>query len=898
MDIIETMEVLLFLLFYQQRVDYRIFCSLDDVRRELKISEKLVYYNNAPVSLETLYFHLYANAYRDNNTTFAKELKRLGSYRFLKAKKSERGWIDINSVKKGDKVLNFITDETIMAVVLDRPLLPGDSIVLMIDAVLKIPKIFSRLGYKGRHYEIVQWYPKPCVFDKKGWHKQGYHAIGEFYGEFGNFDVSIELPADYVIAGSGVIIDSARIENNRKVVRFIAENVHDFAWVCDPNFEIEKREVDGIDIEIYYLKKQKRKWQNAGEYAVDALKRYNNWFGKYPYKKLSVVQGYFDGGMEYPNLVIIGGREDNLTKQFEMVIIHEIAHQWFYGIIGSNEMDEAWLDEGFTSYAEARYFVDKYGIENSFFKSSFLPELRHNYINRLMYYITLTNQIERPILTKSYEFIDSPIAYQTAAYSKPSLFLRYLEAYLGSNTFDTILKRYFNDFKFKHPESQDFIRICEEVSGKDLKQFFYDLLHTTKYCDWHVKKISKNSLVVENKGKFLLPTDVFILTDNGGQVLKIERELDTFVIADAKKIKKVIIDPYDYTPEANRYNNFYPRKFAIKPFFNWPSFDTYQIFILPYLWYNTNDGFTPGFYLAGAQFIDADFIKGKNQCIFGYIYGVRSKKHYYNFSYQTPIVFKRGCRSRIFLKGSNGGGEIKYQAGFTNDFGMPLTPEPKINMKTYFSYNNLKTFISVDSIDWTIADYYLIQNQFSYNTGHWLLGLNFCWTDNFFNTDWSFSRLTFEIEKNSRLYLTPLYFRIFAGKVLGTAPNQERIFLSGGLRHTFISDLFFGHKGYASPQEHIHIKQDGNMAGYQGYHIKTDGIISLNLQLPEGFPLRIFGDLGYYYNRDSLKWEYAYDTGIKIVVGPVGVILPLYNHIDKLWPKNWSVEFVVPGISF
>ncbi|MGB9721973.1 MAG: M1 family metallopeptidase [bacterium] len=892
------MAIILFLFLRQQGVDYKIDCSLDIEKQTLQITEVLTYHNNSPSSIETLYFHLYPNAYRDNNTTFARELKKMGSYKFLKAKESERGWIDINSITDidGDS-LDYEIDETIMSVILDKPLASGDSAILKFDGILKIPKIFSRLGYKGKHYEIVQWYPKPCVFDEKGWHRQGYHAIGEFYGEFGNFDVSIELPENYIVAGTGEIIDSVR-KDNKKKIRFFAENVHDFALVCDPDFEIEKREVDGIEIEVYYLKKDRKKWKDAGDYGVDAVKRYNQWFGIYPYKKLSIVQGYFGGGMEYPNLVIIGSSEDNLTRQFELVVIHEIAHQWFYGILGSNEMDEAWLDEGLTSYAEQRYFIDKYGIDNSFFKSTFIPQLPHNFINNLMYYITLTNRLEMPVLTTSYKFVEIPLAYQNAVYSKPALFLRYLEGYLGTKTFDTILKQYFEDFKFKHPDTDDFIHICEEVSGKDLRQFFNDFLHTTKYCDWHIKDKTKNLLVIENKGGFLLPTDLLVQTDNGAQIFKIERQVDTFDFSRTGKIKKIIIDPYNYTPESNRYNNFYPKRFAMKPFFGWPSFDTYQVYFLPYLWYDVDDGFTPGIYLAGAQFIDADFIKGKNQWLFGYIYGIKSRRHYYNFGYQTPIVFKKGWRSRIFLTGSNSGDELKYQAGLKNDFGIPLTPTPKLELKTFLSLNNLRSFISVDSIDWTIAKYYLLQNRFSYNTNHWSLSFNLCGTDKFFDTQWSFTRLTFEFEKNSRLYIPPLYLRIFAGKVFGTAPQQERIFLSGALRHSFISDLFFGNKGYASPQEHIHIKQDGNMAGYQGYHMKTDGIICINMQFPEGFLLRAFGDLGYYYDGDSLDWEYVYDAGIKILFGPIGFILPIYNNRDKFWTKNWSVEFIALGVTF
>ena len=883
---------------WQQQVNYKIFSSLDVENHTLKISEILTYYNNSPVCLETLYFHLYANAYKDNNTAFAKELRKMGSYRFLKAKKSERGWIDIISVtnRNGDSLV-YMVNETIMTIRLGSPLESGDSVVLNIEAMLKIPKIFSRLGYKGEHYEIVQWYPKPCVFDEDGWHKQGYHALGEFYGEFGEFDVSIELPSKYVVATTGIKVDSIARDNDTKVLRFVAKNVHDFAWVCDVDFEIDKQEVDGIEIEVYYIKKHRKKWKNAGDYAVDAVERYNNWFGKYPYQKLSVVQGYFGGGMEYPNLVIIGGSEDNLTRQFELVIIHEIAHQWFYGILGSDEMDEAWLDEGFTSYAEARFFVDKYGVDNTFFKSSIIPEMPHNYINKLTYYIAVTNQLEMPILTRAYEFVDVPIAYEVAAYSKPALFLRYLEGYLGANTFDLILKEYFKRYKFKHPHSEDFISLCEEISDKDLSNFFEDLLYTTKYCDWHIKKINKNLLIIENKGEFLLPVDLFIQTDNSSQVLKVDKPVDTLSFPLAKKIKKVTIDPYDYAPESNRYNNFYPQKIAIKPLFSWPSFDTYQVFFLPYLWYDTDDGFTPGFYLAGTQFIDADFIKGKNQWTFGYIYGMKSKKHYYSFSYQTPLIFKRGYRSHIFLKGSNNNDEIKYQFRFINDFGLPLTTKPKINLKTFLSFNNLKSVTYMDSTDWTTAKYYLFQNQFVYNTSHWFVTFNFSGTHKYFNEGWSFAKLTLEFEKSSKLFLPPVWLRIFAGKIFGTVPTQEKLFLSGALRHTFITDLFFGQKGYASPQEHIHIKQDGNLAGYQSYHIKTDGLFCINMQLPEYFPLRIFSDFGYYYNEDSLKWQYAYDAGVKIVLGPLGFVLPVYIR-DKFWTKNWSVEFFTPGINF
>ncbi len=886
-------SLLLLLFGWQQRVEYTIGVSLDTDARTLVINEVIVYHNNAPTRLDTLYFHLYANAYKDNNTVFAKELKRMGGGKFLKAKSADRGWIEINSVRNGANNLKFVIDETIMAVILDNPLDCGDSVVLHIDALLKIPKIYSRLGYKNNHFEIVQWYPKPCVYDEKGWHKQGYHTIGEFYGEFGRFDVSIELPSEFVVAASGEIADSVRINNNRKVIRYIAENVHDFAWVCDPDFEIETREVDSTTIEVYYIKKYKKKWQNAGNYAVDALSRYNKWFGKYPYRKLCVVQGYSGDGMEYPNLVIIGGTEDGFTRQFELVIIHEIAHQWFYGILGSNEMDEAWLDEGFTSYAEARYFVDKYGVTNSYFKSNLIPALPHSFIGKFIYYVTLTNNLEKPVLTESSEFIDVPVAYQNAAYSKPALFLRYLEAYLGSNTFDNILKSYYERYQFKHPGTEDFIRLCEELSDRDLTDFFHNFLNTTTYCDWHIKKIVHDTLIIENKGEFVLPTDLLIKTEIGGQILKVEKSQDTIVLSNTRNIKKVVIDPYDYTPEADRYNNFYPRKLSIKPLFAWPSFDTYQIFFLPYLWYDADDGFTPGIYLAGTQFIDFDFVKGKNQWTFGYIYGIKSHKHYYSMSYQTPVVFKKGLRQRIFTKLSNSNDEIKGLFGFITNKGIPFSGKYDLSLKNFLTYNNLKSLVSVDSIDWSIAEYYALQNSLRFKDGNWLFTFSVNGSHKILNKEWHYIRS--DIEINRRIQF--IDWRFFAGKIFGTCPNQEKIFISGALRHTFITDLFFGQKGYASPQECIHIQLDGNMAGYQTMHLKTDGFVGLNLQLPENSPIRFFGDFGTYNNDERQKWEYVYDGGIKLVLGPVRFILPLFNHFE-FWPKNWSVELTAPGISF
>ena len=883
---------LLLLSTWQQQLSYKIKASLNTSEHTLEATEYVTYYNNSPDPLETLYFHLYPNAYRDNSTVFARESKKLGDYKYINAGKKDRGYVEISSVNIADIPLKYIIDETIMTVVLNRSLVPGDSLELKIDFVLKIPKIFSRLGYQGNHYEMVQWYPKPCVYDHIGWHLDSYHAIGEFYGEFGNFEVELELPAGYVVAATGERTDSIKIKMpQRKIVSFHAENVHDFAWVCDPDFLVDRYDADGIAIDVFYTKKDKKKWTRAGEYSVDAVTRYNQWFGQYSYRTLSVVDGCFAGGMEYPNLVIIGMDEDFLTTNFEMVIIHEIGHQWFYAMLGSNEMDEAWLDEGFTTYAEIRYFEDKYGHNNSLFKLPFLPPLSKRYFHKLVYYITQTNQLEGSILGPSYRFIDIPLGYMNAAYSKPGLFLINLEGVLGRDVFDRILKGYFERYIFKHPSTDDFIGVCEEISNQDLKPVFDRFLKTTDYCDWYVKSIKNGKIEVANHGNALMPVDVFVETDLGGQVYRIDAKDKIGIIdyAPGKKIRKIVIDPYGYSLESNYWNNYFPRRLDIKPIMALPSFDAYQIFYIPYLWYDTDDGFTPGLYLFGSEFADFDFVKGKNQFMIGAIYGLSSKIIYPSIIYQTPIVFKKGFRSRINLKASNSSDGEKAKFGFMTNLGMPFAfNRLSIEMRNEAAYYKLSSFVSVDSIDWTLGQNNVFENFIKFGYRRWEVVISTSLAGNILNGEYHYVKTTLEVKKTTQL-IVPLCFRIFAGRVFGSAPNQEKLFLSGALRISQIADLLFSQKGYFSPQEHLHIPGDGNMLGYQTKHIKTDQLYCINLELPGNLPVRLFGDLGYYYD-DSNTWQTAYDFGAKLAIGPVSFNLPLFTK-DKPWSLYWTIGF-------
>lgn len=888
---------------WQQQVHYTIDAYLDTEKHVLSAVEHCTYHNHSPHVLETLYMHIYANAFRDENTVFAQEAQAMGIHELAALDDSLRGGVTIASVTEREDSLTFHVRETILEVALSRKLDPGDSVTLSITYELLIPWKFSRLGYVDRHYEMAHWYPTLCVFDQNGWHRDPYHMIGEFYGEYGSYDVTIDVPGDYVVAATGERVDATDIAfidtlaktgqkmlmGERRRVRFQTENVHDFAWVCDPDFLVQQQNVEDLCIQIFYLKKNTDAWRNASVYAVDAVTRYNRWYMSYPYANLSIVNGYGYDGVEYPQLVILAVGEAGLiryTRLFELVIAHEIAHQWFYGILGSNEVDEAWLDEGFASYAEVRYLEDKYGSAHSLVTVPFVPPISRTYLHQLVYYITQTNRIEKAVITPAYAFLDIPFSYMNSAYSKPALFLKYLEGFFGKEQFDRIMKRYFREHAFTHPTTQDFLNVCEEETKRDLDSLFYRVLRTTGFSDWTVKAVTANRVEVANTGSFRLPADVLIETESGARVfpLNTKQDVDTIIVpASAGSVKRVTIDPYGYLMETNRWNNHYPRKFRMKPIFAFPSFDYYTILYAPYLWYGTYDGIKVGMYFLGDQFADVDFIKGRHQWLFGANYAFTSKKVYFTLRYQTPLLFEHGIRTRVRFTGTNTNDEMRFRAGLLNSFGVPFSRSPQWTVHTFLSHSRLMSLEQIDSIDWELGTVGVLENTLGYNQAGWHAQLGVSAAHELLGSDWNFARVTFTVKKEARLGI-PFSIRVFAGRIFGDAPAQEQLYLSGALRINFLADLIFSQGGSFSPQEHIHIEGDGNMRGYQTLHIKSDELFCINAEVPSSFPIRLFFDVGYYR-------EYAADCGARVVIGPVSLNVPFYTKTDEPWKLRWSIGF-------
>lgn len=531
---------------WQQRVVYHIDVKLNTIDHTLSGTEHITYLNNSPDSLGEIWLNVYPNAYKDRNSVWARESEQMKEFGFSLAQENDRGYLDIRSLQIDEESPRYEIDDTRMRVILEKSLMPGDSVTFRVDFFLKIPKIFSRLGYKDNHYEIVQWYPKICVYDRAGWHNEYYHNIGEFYGEFGDFDVQVTLPSGFIVGATGDLVEPAeeiafldsfaikgseldRLRSGNKIVRkprsragvktlrFIARDVHDFAWVADKNYRLIRETYDSTVINVFHLKNEKE-WCFAADYAKDAVKYYGQWYGPYPYKNLTVCRGYFSGGMEYPNLVIIGTKGSRLTRTLEQVVMHEVGHQWFYGLVGSDEMNEAWLDEGMNTFSEIRYMETKYGTADSYFKSAFLPRLTHRQYQKLFYYVTAVNKSEKPILTKSADFANEPqpVGYLTAAYSKPAFVLDMLKHMIGEVPFNRTMHRYYEEYKYRHPSTSDFIEIAREESQQDLTPFFDAWLRTTDVCDYAIKKVYRQAdgtgVIIQKKGKITMPVEVMLET--------------------------------------------------------------------------------------------------------------------------------------------------------------------------------------------------------------------------------------------------------------------------------------------------------------------------------------------------------------------------------------------------
>ncbi len=532
--------------YFQQQVDYTIDVKLNDSENTLNGSEIIQYTNNSPDTLRYIWFHLWPNAYKNDRTAFSEQLLQLNRTNFYFSDEAKRGYINRLDFKVNDKTAELEDDSLYIDVeklILPSPLLPGETIKIATAFHEKIPFNFSRGGYVNHTYQLTQWYPKPAVYDNKGWHPMSYLDQGEFYSEFGNYHVQITVPESYVVAATGQLenenekkwleqkansgpsehrvisiknpvinrtkktkkVYKPTIHHPKKIIKtenekpvlektktlaFDQKNVHDFAWFANKNFLVRHDTLQLpsgriIHTWAFFLPSDLAIWKNTIQFIKDAVRTRSKWLGEYPYNTVSVVEAKlgFAGGMEYPTITSISPMENE--QSLDMTIEHEVGHNWLYGVLATNEREYPWMDEGMNTYFDNRYKKLKYPEKAGVKKEDLLEKRFPSNDEDLVYRSQIAEKKDQPIQTPSQDF--SETNYDVIAYYKTGLWMKKLENFVGKNVFDSCLHEYYNHWKFKHPYPRDFKKVVEEISGKNVDSIF-SLLSTKGRLEPQKKK--------------------------------------------------------------------------------------------------------------------------------------------------------------------------------------------------------------------------------------------------------------------------------------------------------------------------------------------------------------------------------------------------------------------------
>ncbi|MBI4809899.1 MAG: M1 family metallopeptidase [Ignavibacteriales bacterium] len=480
--------------------NYDIDVRLDPQRRMFDGHEVLTWFNKTTDKITELQFHLYLNAFRNNKSTFMKESGRSSRdskediWGFSEIKK-----LNLSTGEDLTRSMEFIhpdddntNDKTVCRVTLPKTLSPGDSIKIIIDFTSRLPQPPStRSGAKEEYFFVSQWFPKAGVYIDGKWNCRQYHANGEFFADFGVYDVRITVPEKNVVGATGTQVEIKNKDDGTATHYYHAEDVHDFAWTTSPEFVEFTGRAQDVDIRVLMQPDHIDQGLRHLEAAKVAVEYFQNWYGDYPYPNLTVVDprrgAGGSGGMEYPTLITAGttyGLPEGI-RMVEMVIIHEFGHNYWYHLLASNEFEESWLDEGINTYTENQIISDHYGTDGN------MMDLFGIKINDLQFHraVYMTGADFDPTIRNSWQYY-SGSSYGINSYMKPGLFLTTLHNYLGKETMKKIMRTYSERWRFKHPRTKDFITVANEVSGQDLNWFFEQALYSNAVLDYSIDVVS------------------------------------------------------------------------------------------------------------------------------------------------------------------------------------------------------------------------------------------------------------------------------------------------------------------------------------------------------------------------------------------------------------------------
>ncbi len=954
--------------YFQQEVNYKINVKLDDVKNNLNADATLEYINNSPDELTFIWFHIWPNAYKNNNTALAKQLIADGNTKFYFASQQERGWIDGLDFKvDGQSIKTEPHPEhiDIIKLVLNQPLKAGGKITITTPFHVKIPiGIFSRLGHIGQQYQITQWYPKPAVYDQYGWHPMPYLNQGEFYSEFGSFDVSITLPKNYVVGATGTLVDGEKetdwlfkkVEETKailkynprdtsfpasssemKTLRYQALNVHDFAWFADKRYHVLHDVVElphskkKVDTWVMFTNLEGELWKKALNYVSDAVYYWSLWNGDYPYPHATAVDGALSagGGMEYPMITVIGQMGDD--ESLDRVIAHEVGHNWFYGILGSNERDHAWMDEGINSFNENRYMEIKYpkdsvkstmqanigGIKIDMEKLLGIPDLDESTLFDLAYRFNAVQKKDQPVDMTSAEY--TQINYGTVVYGKAAVILEYLQAYLGEEMYDKCAQEYFEKWKFKHPYPLDIKKVYEEVSGKDLGWFFNEMIPTTKQVDYKICSVKKSQcensftgdcweVKVKNKGKINSPFP--ISTIKNGKIVSTEwfegfsgtKKVNIFTM----EFDKVKIDAENKMPDINRQNNNYKMRglckktepFNLRMFGLIRNTDKTQLFWMPVMGWNNYNKF-----MLGAVVYNNFILEKKFEWVIMPMYSFHNKdlaggaSVHYNMHFDKIFqTIRFGAKAERYAYSNENLPNLNFNK---------IAPEILFEIKKKHWNSSLKQTINIRQVnvmkEIAVGDYNIYPPVYHYDTNHiaindfiYTLGnsrkinpydvsLNVQEGEGFVKSSLTANyHVTFKKKKKG------LDIRFFGGTFIDNSSTSNYNFRMSGFspkgtsEHDYLYDnIFLGRNEQTGILSQQFAEADGAFKTYSLYGQTNEWLVSLNFKssLPGKIPFKLFADFTTVANQP----EIFYTSGIFITLVPniVDIYFPVYITMFK-----------------
>jgi hypothetical protein len=560
-----------------RNANYQIRARLDHPARTITGSQVITWRNITSQPAATLQFHLYYNAWRNSRSTWMRERILAGDTALARRPETDWSFIDIKSmrIRRGQEVndvtgaLRFISpddgnadDRTVVETPLAVPVAPGETLAIEVDWAARVPRTFARTGAIGNFYFIAQWFPKIGVLEETGWNCHQFHAATEFFSDFGTYDVELDLPRGWVVGATGRLA-AATDQGDRTIHRFTQDDVHDFAWTTSPDYiertaRFEHPSLPPVDMRLLLQPEHEGQAERHFEATRAALRYYGEWYGAYPYGHITVIDPAWQsgaGGMEYPTLFTSGTRwlAPERATQPESVTVHEAGHQFWYGIVATNEFEHAWMDEGLNTFTQARvmaehfyphYYAKRYfgGFVPWVFRD--LPLTREVDGNRMTAFRPVAGYDAQSTPTFKYW----PGSASAISYNKTALWMHTLERMVGWNTLQRILSTYFSRYAFKHPKPDDFFAVASEVSGQDLTWFFDQVHRSSNVFDYAVDvfrserprtapdlKVGptpdvgptpevgpadtsyRTTVVVRRKAEGIFPVDVLVRFEDGGE---------------------------------------------------------------------------------------------------------------------------------------------------------------------------------------------------------------------------------------------------------------------------------------------------------------------------------------------------------------------------------------------